>query len=111
MSLPAENFDNMTPQEFEDRLPELIAGGPSELLNDPKYASFFESNPNCSALVRDLAAIAEAAKKLLQAESEAPEEEDELPGFDSADPLWDRIKGKLDDPGLTESTEKESKLV
>lgn len=111
----SENFDNMTPQEFEDRLPELIASGPSDLLNDPKYTTFFEKNPNCSALVRDLAAIADAAKKLLQAESEVHEEDEELPGFDAGDPLWDRIKGKLDGSELEGSGEeprdKEPKLV
>lgn len=98
MAATEGNFDNMTAQEFEDRLPELIAGGPQELLGDPQYATFFEKNPNCSALVRDLAAIAEAAKQLMQAENEAPEEAEELPGFDDGDALWGRIKGKLDEP-------------
>jgi len=104
MSEMNENFDNLTPSEFEARLPELIASGPGELLRDPRFSTFFEHNPNCSALVRDLQAIAEAASLLLNPEG-ATEEEVDLPDFDNNDPLWGRIKGKLEEPTLDESGE------
>lgn len=113
MSDNNENFDKLTPAEFEARLPELIASGPGELLSDPRFSTFFENNPNCSALVRDLKAIADAASMLLR--GEAPEEEADLPDFDNNDPLWGRIKGKLDEPVLDEAEDapavREPKLV
>lgn len=89
-----ENFDEMSTADFEARLPELIASGPAELLSDPRLTVFFERNPDCSALVRDLAAIADAAKRLLQPEEE-PEEEIEGDDIGADDPLWASIKGKL----------------
>lgn len=98
-ALNTENFDNMTAAEFEQRLPDLLSSGPSSLLDDGRYATFFEKNPDCAGLVRDLQAIADAARLMFQPEDEPEAETEEEP----TDELWSRIKNKLG----TSSTDEE----
>lgn len=80
------NFDKMTTAEFSDLLPELMASSEGTLSDDPRLATFFATHPDAAALVRDLEAIAEAAKGLFDADEEAAE---------PADNLWDKIQSKL----------------
>jgi hypothetical protein len=80
-----ENFDNMSATEFEERLPDLFGIGRGKVSEDPRFANFLKSNPDCSALVNDLEAIAEHAKSLFE------------PIHEPADSVWDNIKNKLMD--------------
>ncbi len=82
------DFDNMTPAEFSERLPELFSSQETEgkLSENPKLAKFFAANPDAAGLVRDFEAIAEAAKSLF-----APEA-----GVEPSDSLWSKIASKLD---------------
>ena len=88
------NFDDMTPAEFEQHLPELFLGG-GKLSEDPRLARFMEANPDCAALVRDLEIIAETAKSLFE------------PVHEPSDAVWSNIASKLrdedpDDGGVTD---------
>ena len=91
-----ENFDNMTPAEFEERLPDLFAYGNGKVSEDTRFANFLASNPDCAALVSDLETIAEHARSLFDAPSEEP-----------AESVWSKIASKLQDesPGLDGSVE------
>lgn len=84
-SLSEENFDNMTPADFEARLPELFATGSGKVSEDPRLAKFLAANPDCAALVRDLETIAETAKGLFE------------PVHEPSDDLWGKIASKLHD--------------
>jgi hypothetical protein len=78
------DFDNLTPAEFEQHLPELfLAGG--KISDDPRLASFLGANPDCAALVRDLETIAETARSLFE------------PTHDPSDSVWSGIASKLQD--------------
>jgi len=83
--LTRTNFDTMTPAEFSDLLPELMASAEGKLSEDPRLANFLAANPDAAGLVRDLEAIAEAAKGLFDADEEA----------EPADNLWSKIASKL----------------
>ncbi len=86
-----ENFDNMTAAEFEARLPDLIANNATgPLTEDPQFEKFFAGNPTCAALVRDLEAIAKAAKDLFSIEE--PEEAIDEP---VGDKMWESIANKI----------------
>jgi hypothetical protein len=80
------DFDNMTPSEFSDRLPELFASQEGKLSEDPKLAKFLAANPDAAGLVRDLEAIADAAKSLFAPEADV----------EPSDSLWSKIASKLD---------------
>ena len=83
----AIDFDNLTPAEFEQHLPELfLAGG--KLSEDPRLTRFLASNPDCAALVRDLETIAETAKSLFE------------PVHEPSDAVWSNIASKLRDEPL-----------
>ncbi len=77
------DFDNMTPEEFERQLPELFASAKGKLSEDPRFKDLFAQYPDRVALVRELEAIAEAARSLL-----APVE-------DPSDQVWTNIQNKL----------------
>ena len=66
---------NMTCQEFQALLPELIDAG-IEVKNHPHYREC----PSCRALLADLEAMVSAARQLLSAEEEP------------SDRLWDEIE-------------------
>ena len=87
--LSTANFDNMTPAEFEEYLPELFseAGGGS-ISKDPRFKNFLASNPDCAALVRDLETIAEQARSLFE------------PTHDPSDKVWSNIASKLKEEPL-----------
>jgi hypothetical protein len=80
------NFDTMTPAEFSNYLPELMASADGSLTDDPRLTRFLAAHPDAAGLVRDLEAIAFAAKSLFEPESET--------GPD--DSLWSRIASRLD---------------
>jgi hypothetical protein len=65
---------NLTCQEFQEQLPELIGAG-VELQDHPHY----QSCAVCRALMADLESIAEAARQLLPVE-------------DPPDELWEQIE-------------------
>jgi hypothetical protein len=81
---PNSNQDAMTYAEFEERLPDLFAGG--ELAHDERLEAFLESNPDSAALVRDLQTIAKHAKSLFE------------PVEEPSDDIWTKIQSKLKDP-------------
>lgn len=87
------NFDNMTPAEFEQHLPELFLTG-GKLSEDPRLSHFLGANPDCAALVRDLETIAETAKSLFE------------PTHEPSDAVWSNIASKLqeesNDGGVTD---------
>jgi hypothetical protein len=87
--LTSANLDNMTVAEFEAYLPELFASaGGGKISEDPRFATFLKSNPDCAALVHDLEAIAEHAKSLFE------------PTHEPSDAVWSNIANKLKDaPG------------
>ena len=87
------NFENLTPAEFEQHLPELfLAGG--KLSEDARLKTFLDGHPDCAALVRDLETIAETARSLFE------------PMHDPSDAVWSNIASKLqeeaDDGGVTD---------
>lgn len=94
-----ENFDNMSVTEFEERLPDLVQSGQGKMTEDARFANFFAKNPDCAALVRDLEAIADAARDLFPSEEEQGEEE-----TDANDPMWQKIQDsmKMTPPALDE---------
>jgi hypothetical protein len=81
------DFDKMTPSEFSDLLPELMTSTDGNLSEDPRLANFLAANPDAAGLVRDLEAIAEAAKGMFDADETADPDEG----------LWSRIASKLGD--------------
>lgn len=86
------NFDNLTPAEFEQYLPDLFQSG-GKLSEDPRLARFLAANPDCAALVRDLETIAETAKSLFE------------PTHEPSDAVWSNIASRLqeeNDGGVTE---------
>jgi hypothetical protein len=92
--LDTANFDNMTTAEFEEYLPELFENSGGSISKDPRFAKFFQSNPDCAALVRDLETIAEQARSLFEPIGA---------GSDPSDSVWSNIASKLKE----ESTDKE----
>ncbi len=80
-----ENFDNMTPYEFEARLPDLFATGGGRVSQDPRFVNFLKKNPDCAALVSDLETIADTARKLFE------------PTQEPSDSVWANIASKLKD--------------
>lgn len=78
------NPDTMTPAEFQERLPELVASDAGKTSEDPKFAKFFAENPDCLALIKDLEAIADAAASLFAEDHEEP-----------SDNVWSNIASKL----------------
>jgi hypothetical protein len=87
--LDAIDFDNLTPAEFENYLPEFFACGNGSVSTDPRLQKFLRSNPDCAALVRDLETIAETARSLFE------------PVEDPSDTVWSNIQAKLrDEPAL-----------
>ncbi|MDE1154974.1 MAG: hypothetical protein PW735_04490 [Acidobacteriaceae bacterium] len=90
--LPNLNFETMTPAEFSDHLPELIASSQGSLFDNPQLTSFFAANPDAAALVRDLEAIATAAKELFEPEAEV----------EPSDDVWSNIASKLGQPDPSE---------
>jgi hypothetical protein len=93
--LSTANFDNMTTAEFEEYLPELFENGGGSISKDPRFTTFFKSNPDCAALVRDLETIAEQARSLFN-----PTEEESGP--EPSDAVWSNIASKLKDGGKDE---------
>jgi hypothetical protein len=93
--LATANFDNMTTAEFEEYLPELFENGGGSISADPRFSTFFEANPDCAALVRDLETIAEQAKSLFE-----PSDSDSGP--EPSDAVWSNIASKLKEPLPTE---------
>ncbi len=85
--LATANFDDMTPAEFEEYLPELFAVGGGKVSEDPRFKKFLVSNPDCAALVHDLEAIAEHARSLFSPEG----------GVEPSDAVWSGIASKLKD--------------
>jgi hypothetical protein len=83
--LTSANLDNMTVADFEAYLPELFAAGGGKISEDPRFATFLKSNPDCAALVHDLEAIAEHAKSLFE------------PTHEPSDAVWSNIANKLKD--------------
>lgn len=78
----------MTPEEFEQRLPEFFATGTGKISDDPRLDAFLVENPDSAALVRDLEYIAQAAKELLDTEHEA----------EPSDEVWKNIQSGLSSP-------------
>ncbi|MDE1162811.1 MAG: hypothetical protein PW792_12800 [Acidobacteriaceae bacterium] len=87
------NFDALTPGEFSEHLPELIASSEGSLFDDSRLTGFFAENPDAAGLVRDLEAIAAAAKSLFE-----PEAEEE-----PSDSVWSNIASKLGQPDPSEA--------
>ncbi len=85
-NLATTNLDNMTPAQFEEFLPELFEAGGGKISEDPRFTIFFQANPNCAALVRDLETIAEQAKSLFE------------PTHEPSDAVWSNIASKLQHP-------------
>ena len=85
LNVSTENFDNMTVAQFEERLPDLFEVGKGKITEDPRFANFLASNPDCAALVRDLETIAEHAASLFGPPQEPSED------------VWSNIASKLKD--------------
>jgi hypothetical protein len=77
------DFENLTPQTFEEVLPDLFAAGQGKVSEDPRLTSFLAANPDCAALVHDLETIAEHAKSLFE------------PTHEPSDAVWSNIASKL----------------
>jgi hypothetical protein len=84
--LATANFDNMTPTEFQEYLPELFETGGGSISTNPRFATFLQANPDCAALVSDLETIAAQAKSLFEPASHEP-----------SDNVWSNIASKLKD--------------
>jgi len=87
------NFDTMTPSEFSDYLPELMASSEGKLSDDPRLTTFFAANPDAAGLVSDLEAIADAARSLFTPEA----------GIEPSDSVWSNIASKLQAEPATDS--------
>jgi hypothetical protein len=81
--LAAVDFDNLTPAQFENYLPEFFASGSGSVSTDPRLQKFLAGNPDCAALVHDLETIAETARSLFE------------PVDDPSDAVWSNIQTKL----------------
>ncbi len=79
------NYETLTVAEFEEHLPELFASADGKISEDPRLAAFLEKNPDAAGLVRDLEAIADAARSLFEPESEV----------EPSDSVWSNIASKL----------------
>jgi len=77
------DFENMTPADFEQYLPELFATGNGHVSEDPRLRKFLNANPDCAALVSDLETIAEHARFLFDTVEEP------------RDTLWKELEEKL----------------
>src|ERR1700733_12486158 len=77
------NFDTLTPEEFEQILPELFASVEGKLSDDPRLQQLFADRPDYLALVRDLETTAATARSLLE------------PVEEPSDKVWSNIKDKL----------------
>jgi hypothetical protein len=84
-SLDGVDFDNLSPAQFENYLPEFFADGHGTVSTDPRLQKFLAQNPDCAALVRDLETIAETARSLFE------------PVEDPSDTVWSNIQKKLKD--------------
>ena len=93
--LSTANFDNMTTAEFEEYLPELFENSGGSISKDPRFATFFQSNPDCAALVRDLEIIAEQARSLFEPSGEES-------GPEPSDAVWSNIASKLKEEAPTD---------
>ena len=93
--LDTANFDNMTTAEFEEYLPELFENSGGSISKDPRFATFFQSNPDCAALVRDLEIIAEQARSLFEPSGEES-------GPEPSDAVWSNIASKLKEEAPTD---------
>ena len=83
------DFDNMTPADFEQFLPDLfLAGG--KVSEDPRLARFLGANPDCAALVRDLETIAQTARSLFE------------PTHEPSEAVWSNIASKLKEEGTAD---------
>ena len=82
-NLDGVDFDNLTPAEFENYLPEFFADGRGSVSTDPRLQKFLSENPDCAALVRDLETIAETARSLFD------------PVEEPSDKVWANIQDKL----------------
>ncbi|MES2392252.1 MAG: hypothetical protein V4555_11470 [Acidobacteriota bacterium] len=78
------NIDTLTVPEFKEYLPELTAAGGGKISEDARFAKFFAEHPECIDLVRDLEAIADAARSLF-----------DTPAHEPADSVWSNIASKL----------------
>ena len=72
-----QDVKNMTCEEFQDRMPELIASG-----QDASAHPHVQECALCRALLQDLETIAEAARQLFPVE-------------DPPDRLWDQIESAI----------------
>ncbi len=84
MNNPSFNYENMSPAEFEQRLPDLFASGSGRVSDDPGLRRFLDRNPTCSALVSDLEYIADAARQMFETSDNEPSEH-----------VWSNIQDKL----------------
>ena len=91
--LATANFDTMTPSEFSDYLPELMASSDGKLAEDPRLTTFLAANPDAAGLIRDLEAIAAAARSLFEPEAE----------IEPSDSVWSNIASKLSSEPAEES--------
>jgi hypothetical protein len=82
--LSTMNFDTLTVQEFEQKLPELFAESGGNISSDARFAPFLAANPICANLVKDLETIASAARSLF-----------EQPSHEPSDAVWQNIASKL----------------
>jgi hypothetical protein len=82
-NLDSVDFDNLTPAQFENYLPEFFADGRGSVSTDPRLQKFLSNNPDCAPLVRDLETIAETARSLFE------------PVEDPSDSVWSNIQSKL----------------
>ncbi len=73
-----QTIGGLTCEEFQDQLPELLSAGGATFSDHPHL----QGCANCSALVRDLQSIADAAREL-------------LPAHDPSPALWDQIQSSL----------------
>jgi hypothetical protein len=94
--LATANFDNMTPAEFEEYLPELFEAGGGSISKNPRFKNFLATNPDCAALVSDLETIAEQAKSLFEPSGDGASG-DGAGGLEPSDSVWSNIASKLKD--------------
>lgn len=77
------NIDTMSLAEFEQYLPDFFATYNGRVSDNPRFAKFLGSNPDCATLVSDLEYIAETAKSLFE------------PTQDPSDAVWGNIQSRL----------------
>lgn len=77
------DFDNLTPAQFEEVLPDLFAAGSGKVSEDPRLQKFLGEHPEAAALVRDLETIAEHAKSLFE------------PTHEPSGDVWENIQREL----------------